>query len=292
MGQYLGRIVSAATCCNVEQPLESVIPCRRRPGNRSCPGHIRLVRQKDGNVIWLCTSCGDNGVIHGWRGTPWDLSGPEQVFDHAVPLPADVLCAAVGISDLPRPALRVLMRASAEKVGFLLTGTKTEMDSLKSAVARAAGLSRGNRKKLLQQLVSRLEGGGVGEEGNPGGEPPAPRAKISETLLFFAKPLFDVMGHDIPVDVAESALMAAVTVWNAEVIKQWRDGKDYTDQARQLIAQGLPQFLPMFETLVRRKKQFYADDLRAISGLKVYRDDDGELHVSAEARISKDMAIH
>ncbi len=292
MGEYLGRIVSAATSCNVEQPLESVISCRRRPRNRSCPGHIRLVRRQDGNIIWQCSSCGDNGMIYNWQGTVWDLSGPEQVFDYAASLPAEVLGAAADISGLPRTALRVIMRTSTEKVGLLLTGTRAEMDSLKSAVARAAGRSRGNRKKLLHQLLSRLEGGAVGEDGEPGSDPPGSRAKISETLLFFAKPLFDIMGLDPPVEVAESALMAAVTVWNAEVIKQWRDGEDYTDQARQLIAKGLPQFLPMFETLVRRKKQYFADDLRAISDFKVYCNADGELRVSAEARIPKDMPIH
>jgi hypothetical protein len=59
----------------------------------------------------------------------------------------------------------------------------------------------------------------------------------------------------------------------------------------QLIVSGAPQIMPMFEMLVDRKKRYFAADERAIGDHKVYRAPDGELRVTAEARIPNPSRI-
>lgn len=82
LGEYLGRIVEAATSSPPLILIETSIRCRRRPGRKPCPGHIRLVCNDDeGEIVWECTSCDDRGIIRGWEGTPWDRSFDDVGID-------------------------------------------------------------------------------------------------------------------------------------------------------------------------------------------------------------------
>lgn len=291
LGEYLGRIVQAATAWYVDQPLPSLIQCRRRPGRQRCPGRVHLVRTEKEEILWECESCGDNGVIRGWKGTPWDLSEPEEVAEFVAVIPAEVYAAVAQISDLPRPALRVIVAAAVEREGALLTGTLAQLDALTSAVEAAVRKNRGGRRTLLEQLLAKLAEARA--EPKDDEDAPAPSDKISDTLLSFAAPLLDVLGSELPVPMVEKVLMLAVTVWNALVLEAWGRGDNYLDQARQRIAGGLPQFMPMFEMLVERKKRFFGADLRAIGEVKVSRKPDGELQVVAEARMPETLlTIH
>jgi hypothetical protein len=79
---YEGRIVEAATAWGRPGPLDTAIRCRRRPRRRPCPGHLR-VRVDDGDILWACTRCRDNGRIYCWQGLEWDFSG-DQLDDGAL----------------------------------------------------------------------------------------------------------------------------------------------------------------------------------------------------------------
>ncbi len=77
--RYFGRIVSAASLERFGIWVDTEIQCRRRPGRKPCPGHIRLRRiDTEDRVEWHCTSCDDNGWISRWQGTQWDLSVRES----------------------------------------------------------------------------------------------------------------------------------------------------------------------------------------------------------------------
>lgn len=291
LAEYLGRIVQAASAWYVGQPLESVIRCRRRPGRRPCPGHVCLARTQDREIIWHCVACGDNGVIRGWEGTLWDLSAPERVAEFVAVVPAEVYEAVAQSSALPRLALRVVMRAGLDRGGVVLNGTYAEFDELTAAIRVEVPRARGRRRRLLEDLVDQLETGDREiERGEVREDPtPGPREKISETLLSFALPVVVSLGADPPLDVLENALKIVVTVWNALVIKAWGKDGDYLGQARRALATDQPQFMPIFETLVKRKKRYFGTDLRAIGDFKVTRAPDGEFKVHAEARMPKSL---
>lgn len=64
----------AAQGSNFDEPVN--LRCRRRPGHRRCTGVLSINLGADlEEFVWRCPSCGDNGVIRGWQGTFWDLSG-------------------------------------------------------------------------------------------------------------------------------------------------------------------------------------------------------------------------
>ena len=37
-------------------------------------------RRTNGEIAWSCDSCGDEGVIHGWEGSPADVSGLDDSY--------------------------------------------------------------------------------------------------------------------------------------------------------------------------------------------------------------------
>lgn len=70
---FLGSIVSWTTAFGLGG--RTNVPCRRSPGRRRCLGEIVASFHSDPEGIrWHCPVCGDNGLIHGWEGTPWDRS--------------------------------------------------------------------------------------------------------------------------------------------------------------------------------------------------------------------------
>jgi len=55
-GEYLGRIVEAATAAPPLVLLDTAIRCRRRPGRKPCPGHISVVCEDDlGEILQYTT---------------------------------------------------------------------------------------------------------------------------------------------------------------------------------------------------------------------------------------------
>lgn len=69
---FQGAIVAWVSSNHGEEPRTNVY-CRRSPGRARCTGEIcaSLDAERD-EIHWYCPVCGDNGLIHGWRGTRWD----------------------------------------------------------------------------------------------------------------------------------------------------------------------------------------------------------------------------
>ena len=74
LAEHLGNIVRAATAGDTGTAWESMLPCRRRPANRRCPGRMIVLRSEpDTPISWQCNTCDDAGVISNWADSPFDL---------------------------------------------------------------------------------------------------------------------------------------------------------------------------------------------------------------------------
>ena len=73
LADHFGAIVAAISSMPPEQVVEIHVRYRRRPLRRPCGGTIHAIVDADARIRWACSSCEDNGVISGWRGTPWDM---------------------------------------------------------------------------------------------------------------------------------------------------------------------------------------------------------------------------
>lgn len=72
---FLGSITGWVTMNPTARSKETNVSCRHSSGRRRCPGTVFAQLASDGTMIaWECPICGDNGIIHGWKGTMWDRS--------------------------------------------------------------------------------------------------------------------------------------------------------------------------------------------------------------------------
>lgn len=73
IADHFGAIVVAMSDLPPEKVVRTHVRCRRRPGRRPCAGRLQAVVDPEARIHWECPACGDNGVISGWQGTPWDM---------------------------------------------------------------------------------------------------------------------------------------------------------------------------------------------------------------------------
>lgn len=72
---HLGAIVAWMTSREAAGVQRTNVRCRRSPGRRRCASEIEAEFESPGAaILWRCPTCGDNGRIDGWQGTPWDRS--------------------------------------------------------------------------------------------------------------------------------------------------------------------------------------------------------------------------
>ena len=111
-----------------------------------------------------------------------------------------------------------------------------------------------------------------------------PVRKISETLLDFAHPFIEMIDENTTQQDIENGLMIAITVWNSMVFEVIQNDPSYFERLRNLIVEDdNPEGWMMMEKLIKRKREKFADDLRAISDFSVTYSN-GNLNVRAEAR--------
>ena len=108
--------------------------------------------------------------------------------------------------------------------------------------------------------------------------------KISETLLDFAHPFIEMIDGNTTQQDIENGLMIAITVWNSLVFEVVQNDPLHLERLRNSILKSdNPQGWMMMEDLIKRKREKFADDLRAISDFSVTYSN-GNLNVRAEAR--------
>ena len=153
MAEQLGNVVRAATAAEAGTAWVSALPCRRRPGRRSCPGHIAVFRPDlPARIEWRCDSCGDGGVISGWEGSYFDLRAPprprrpnETVADFVVP--EEVTAVLRDALLLDPDCERLVYRARATDDGVVLSADGDELDELLGFVAAEANHEPNRRRQ-------------------------------------------------------------------------------------------------------------------------------------------------
>jgi hypothetical protein len=159
-GEYVGTLVMTATGWEPGQPIIAVQPCRRRPGHRPCPGPVEVNRTEVPAIIeWRCTGCDDHGIIHGWQGTPWDLTKPAA---DKPPLEVAVSAAEhqamVTGNFLDTASERVVRSARRRGEMALMRASEADLDNLAGFVAFDANHTAARlRQRLLDSAHFRIE---------------------------------------------------------------------------------------------------------------------------------------
>ncbi len=162
LAERLRAIVQAGTAVPAGDPFDSTLRCHRRPGRRSCQGHLVLVRHEvPAEIVWRCSACGDDGIVRGWELSPWDLRGPRSKEGPRASLEVTEtelgLLRALEMLDLD--CQRVVHGASWDRGKLWLTASVDDLEDLAGLVAFAAGHeSNRRRQRQLEELLGRLEG--------------------------------------------------------------------------------------------------------------------------------------
>src|SRR5258708_5193020 len=140
MADHLGFVVRAATAGEAGAPWVSALTCRRRPGNRPCPGHIAVYRADlPAPIEWQCNACGDEGVISGWEDSPFDLRprrarlGKDQKPETL--LTEEVATALRDLQLLDTDCERLVFRMRSSTEGIVLAASADELDEILGFVA-------------------------------------------------------------------------------------------------------------------------------------------------------------
>ncbi len=143
MAERLALIVRAATAGDAGGEWVTALTCNRRPGRRPCLGHLAVLRTDvPPSIAWGCTSCGDEGVISGWEGSPYDLRSrrqhPSSADVRRVVIPAATAAALRELQLLDSDSERLVFRAEASEDGIVLVGDDDDLEELTGYVAAEA----------------------------------------------------------------------------------------------------------------------------------------------------------
>jgi hypothetical protein len=74
--QKLAEIITYATGREAGTSVDVQPRCWRKPQRKACPGTLEITLNPHGKQIhWICPECGDEGVLTGWDGLIWDMTG-------------------------------------------------------------------------------------------------------------------------------------------------------------------------------------------------------------------------
>ena len=164
MAEHLTLLVRAASAGEGGQAWVTALPCRRRPGRRPCTGHLAVFRSDvPPSIEWRCTGCGDEGVISGWEGSPFDLRLRRPTLVAAptvhVTVPPEVAATLRTVLLLDTPSERLLFRARHADEGVLLACDEEELEELLGCLAAEANHETDRRRqKRLDQAFEVLKG--------------------------------------------------------------------------------------------------------------------------------------
>jgi hypothetical protein len=151
LAEHLGGIVRAATAGKKDAAWVSALPCRRRPGNRRCPGRLRVRRADDSaSITWECTGCGDAGSVSDWQHTPYDLRdgrGSSGETPSEISVPDHVVASLRETLLLDGDCERVIYRARTDRGQVVLTTTEEQVEELLGCLAAEANHETNRRRR-------------------------------------------------------------------------------------------------------------------------------------------------
>lgn len=121
-----------------------------------------VFRRRSGEITWSCDTCGDEGVITGWEGSPTDLSGVDDSYadeDELVLLVARELYEVIrGVLLLDDACELLVARAEGTAAGVVLTGPLAAFGELVEYVASEANAETNRRRmRSLDEACTALE---------------------------------------------------------------------------------------------------------------------------------------
>ena len=151
LAEHLSDIVRAATAGDAGTAWESALTCRRRPGNRRCPGRMIVRQTKPAAPIqWQCGACDDDGVISNWEDSPFDLRRRRLAVAGAateIIISNQVAAALRDLRLLDVDCERLVFRTRPHNDGAVLTATAEELDELIGFVAAEANHEPNRRRQ-------------------------------------------------------------------------------------------------------------------------------------------------
>jgi hypothetical protein len=143
--------VQAGTAGPAADEWTSALPCRRRPGHRRCAGRIIIARSDEpASIAWRCDACGDQGVISGWEGSPYDLRRrrPQALGTvRDVAVTDEVAAALRELSLLDADSERLVYSIRASGNNLLLTADEDDLDELVDSLAAEANHEPDRRRQ-------------------------------------------------------------------------------------------------------------------------------------------------
>jgi hypothetical protein len=115
---------------------------------------------------------------------------------------------------------------------------------------------------------------------------------MTDTLLEFAQPLIALTDEGTTPEQLKELLDLLVAIWNAISVDAWGQGTNHVVELEAAMAgEGAPAELStLFFEFSRRKRELFADDLRAVSNLQVESNGEGGFVVRAEARLPSHLS--
>jgi hypothetical protein len=151
LAEHLSTIVRAATAGDADTAWESALPCRRRPGNRRCPGRMIVLRtEPPAPIRWQCSVCDDEGIISNWADSPFDLRRRRLTLAHPVNelvIPNEVAAVLRELQLPDADCERVVFRIRARNDHAVLPATGDDLDELIGFVAAEANHEPSRRRR-------------------------------------------------------------------------------------------------------------------------------------------------
>ena len=121
-----------------------------------------VFRRTNDEIAWSCDTCGDEGVISGWEGSPDDLSALDDSYADGDEL---VLLVARELYELIREVLLLdvacellIARAEGTASGVVLKGSTGAFEELIEYVASEANAETNRRRmRSLDEACTALE---------------------------------------------------------------------------------------------------------------------------------------
>jgi hypothetical protein len=151
LAEHLGHLVRAATAGDTGAAWETALPCRRRPGNRACPGRMIVLRTEPETPIrWQCSICDDAGVISNWEDSPFDLRRRQLTVaetTNEIVIPNHVATALRDLRLLDSDCERLVFRIRAHHDHAILAASDDDLDELIGFVAAEANHESNRRRQ-------------------------------------------------------------------------------------------------------------------------------------------------
>lgn len=168
LGAFLGDVVKCVTA-GWDEPRDGCAVrsrCIGRLGRKRCTDRVVARLHPDESIHWDCLTCGENGLIHHWQKTPFDLtSAGNHLF-----APLDVLTEVkLSVAEYEAVAAILLLDGPAERVlcaarfptddACFIAAPRAWMEHLLEFVAAEANHSRSKVKvALYDAILARTDG--------------------------------------------------------------------------------------------------------------------------------------